>query len=602
MLSYIRAFIGFILPPVVFFWIDRKINQRKHLVFSGAMFFLVLNICGGWIDKLRFGQDSSALSDLLSNGRYFISYSVINIVLGCGIVFLLYLLGVHEEDRSLTFHINDKAIAFAHLLNRMHLRTWQMWLFAAVCMGVHIFRSFDNNFWGDEAFTIKIVQMSVPDLIRATAGDVHPPLYYLIVKGFCTVLGNHPVVYHFASVFPYIAGLILAITVISRLWGKAAGVLFIAASSIFHNCIVYNVEVRMYSWCAFFALAAVISLYAIIRSQSICAYVGFTLGCLGMGYTHYYGLLGAGILYVCLLFVTIGKKGKWKRSIASAVIMTAAYLPWLLPMAGAVGRSDTAGSKIYNVSMEECIDYLYEGVGNHLYLFLSITLTAVILLKGTGILRIHPTREGGDRLSIHKPCGLDGMSSWLLCMLALTSGTILTGTAVSAVATNVLLGRYLYPISLCSLLVLSVVIPRAGVPKTFIAIFLCVMIVLELPYCIRRTISDYRDDRNIQRTLAATSTQMDNNAVILSQNGHLEWTINGYYYPDLGESITVASADDLAPNLADDGRIYWFYDARDEMNDKLQSSLSQKGYLVTEIVRDGCLGGSNVDVYRLEKQ
>ena len=40
------------------------------------------------------------------------------------------------------------------------------------------------SLWRDEAFSLNLIRMSFSDLITATAQDVHPPLYYLMLKVF----------------------------------------------------------------------------------------------------------------------------------------------------------------------------------------------------------------------------------------------------------------------------------------------------------------------------------------------------------------------------------------------------------------------------------
>ena len=41
----------------------------------------------------------------------------------------------------------------------------------------------------DEYFTLSIINFNVNDLISVTAADVHPPLYYLILKFAMTIFG-----------------------------------------------------------------------------------------------------------------------------------------------------------------------------------------------------------------------------------------------------------------------------------------------------------------------------------------------------------------------------------------------------------------------------
>ena len=43
---------------------------------------------------------------------------------------------------------------------------------------------FNDNLLTDEAFTMQLISGSVPEILSGTAGDVHPPLYYLFAKLF----------------------------------------------------------------------------------------------------------------------------------------------------------------------------------------------------------------------------------------------------------------------------------------------------------------------------------------------------------------------------------------------------------------------------------
>jgi hypothetical protein len=47
---------------------------------------------------------------------------------------------------------------------------------AAVFFAMHFSRAFDNNFWGDQAYTIRLAKMTFPEMLAATGNDVHPPL------------------------------------------------------------------------------------------------------------------------------------------------------------------------------------------------------------------------------------------------------------------------------------------------------------------------------------------------------------------------------------------------------------------------------------------
>ena len=101
--------------------------------------------------------------------------------------------------------------------------------------------------WYDESFTINIVRKPLPELFRITALDVHPPLYYLVVKLFVGVLGDHIWVYHIPSLLFYILLLILTALFFSKYFDDRMSLLVTAAFCSLPNMIKYALEIRMYS-------------------------------------------------------------------------------------------------------------------------------------------------------------------------------------------------------------------------------------------------------------------------------------------------------------------------------------------------------------------
>lgn len=64
--------------------------------------------------------------------------------------------------------------------------------------------------WYDEAFTLRLAQLPIARLIAATAGDTHPPLYYLLVWLTGAVLGHAEWAVRLPSVAASLWGLYLA--------------------------------------------------------------------------------------------------------------------------------------------------------------------------------------------------------------------------------------------------------------------------------------------------------------------------------------------------------------------------------------------------------
>ena len=137
---------------------------------------------------------------------------------------------------------------------------WLLYLYALVLFAMHFVRIFDNSFWGDEGFTIRLVKASFYRMCRLTAGDVHPPLYYFFTQILYHIFGNHGYTYHLSALIPYGIILVLACTVVRKWFGIIPAAVLVTLSSFTSSAILYNVEARMYSLGALCVLAAYLAL------------------------------------------------------------------------------------------------------------------------------------------------------------------------------------------------------------------------------------------------------------------------------------------------------------------------------------------------------
>lgn len=49
---------------------------------------------------------------------------------------------------------------------------------------LYMFLALHRNFWYDEAYTAAMIRRSFAEIVEATAGDVHSPFYYCVVRIF----------------------------------------------------------------------------------------------------------------------------------------------------------------------------------------------------------------------------------------------------------------------------------------------------------------------------------------------------------------------------------------------------------------------------------
>ncbi len=183
----------------------------------------------------------------------------------------------------------------------------------------------------DEAFTWQITtKNNVMGMLRATAADVHPPLYYLFVMGAMAIFGRNIFVAKMVSVAGAAATGILGITLVRKRWGVKTAIPFILVSGLGTQMIYYNVNLRMYSWTVFFVMAACLFAYEIAQSGKIGWWIAFTLVSLGGVYTQYYAVVPLALIYIGLLFcIIINDRGQIKKWLFCCLATVIGYLPWL---------------------------------------------------------------------------------------------------------------------------------------------------------------------------------------------------------------------------------------------------------------------------------
>jgi len=185
--------------------------------------------------------------------------------------------------------------------------------------------------WYDETFTVAVSRLPIERMMQAVAGDVHPPLWYVVEWATIRLLGESAwavrtpaLLFGLASVWlTYRLALALGYDRKTALW--SAGLLAVMPAQVF-----YAQEARMYTMLQFFVLLAVLGLY-----EHRLLWMG--VGLVGALYTH--NLAPLFVLVVGLLALPLGRIA-WQDAALAASGVTLAWVPWLpvaLRQAAAVG-------------------------------------------------------------------------------------------------------------------------------------------------------------------------------------------------------------------------------------------------------------------------
>lgn len=190
---------------------------------------------------------------------------------------------------------------------------------------------FNNNAWVDEIYSMRWTALSWKDMMGALIGDVHPPLYYFMLKIVNGISGDSLVIAKLFSVVPVVIYLLLGITFVKKQFGRKA-MYFWWLFVFFAPCMLdKTVEVRMYTWTTLFCILAGISMYYLFQHATRRNWICFTLSALAAAYTHYYGLATMIFVYMAIsIYFVFTKNWKNVRSFFICCLMTViGYLPWL---------------------------------------------------------------------------------------------------------------------------------------------------------------------------------------------------------------------------------------------------------------------------------
>lgn len=125
-------------------------------------------------------------------------------------------------------------------------REWPIVLILLAAFALRVYRLNERPIWYDEAFSVFLSEQPVGEIVRGTAADIQPPLYYILLHGW-QLLGEQPFVLRFLSVVMSQASVAIAYALAQRLFSRRAAVLAILFGATFPFQIAYAQELRMYA-------------------------------------------------------------------------------------------------------------------------------------------------------------------------------------------------------------------------------------------------------------------------------------------------------------------------------------------------------------------
>lgn len=213
-----------------------------------------------------------------------------------------------------------------------HLQIYGLLIICALALGIRLYHLGARDFWYDEAFTGIAVKESWSEMIRIIRADMHPPLYFILLKGWGSIFSYSVQSLRMFSVFGGMLG-ILGVFLLTRELFSRRGALYAASlTAITPFAIVYSQEARMYSW---YAALVMFAAFAFVRGVKTGKTKWWALWGVAWGLallTHYMSVLFAPFFYASHLVYryngSLRSSMSHKKFILGCAVALLIFLPW----------------------------------------------------------------------------------------------------------------------------------------------------------------------------------------------------------------------------------------------------------------------------------
>lgn len=185
-----------------------------------------------------------------------------------------------------------------------------------------------SSIWFDESYSAYLVRGDFGQIWSETAQDVHPPLFYFLLKIWSGIFGTTDFAMRFMSVFFGAVSIILAFHLLRRWFGLKVATIATALLSLSPFLIRYGQEMRMYTLIFAIVIGATYALDLALETQKKRYYILYAiLLALGM-WTHYFTAL-AWLAHV--VYITAVKKINIFKPpfIWTYLLAIALFVPWI---------------------------------------------------------------------------------------------------------------------------------------------------------------------------------------------------------------------------------------------------------------------------------
>jgi hypothetical protein len=189
----------------------------------------------------------------------------------------------------------------------------------------------DVSIWGDEACSVFTVRESWTRILSIQTGDVHPPLYFIMLKCFILLFGDTLGMMKFFSTIPVLMTMTAGWMFLKREFSTKSGVLFLLCFFVLLPISDYSTQIRMYTWALFFVTMTVFSMWNAVKTDKTRWWSAVGVFIAISAWTHYYAALAVAVAGGILFFHAVrgGNRKRVYKVLLSGAGGVGLFLPWL---------------------------------------------------------------------------------------------------------------------------------------------------------------------------------------------------------------------------------------------------------------------------------
>ena len=175
------------------------------------------------------------------------------------------------------------------------------------------------SLWGDESFSVVLAKHNLFDIIRITAQDFTPPLYYFFLHGWMQLFGTSEIAVRSLSLLFFLLIPLALFYLAKDFFGKKIALLASGLVLLYPFLFGYAFEARAYTLLTFLTTLSM----AFFLKKRWTLYVITTVAAL---YTHNFTVF---IILAQILYFLVALRKEWRSILLSFVGIGLLYLPWM---------------------------------------------------------------------------------------------------------------------------------------------------------------------------------------------------------------------------------------------------------------------------------